>query len=198
MAPPWKRSNWTSIPASQLFPPPPATKVGLSASQSAKAFTRGPKDDFAIETLCCWAVSSERITFQVGTHLHRFLLRLFEGCDRENFFRERPPLVSESFSAGMPIAEFNCALAMARLFCALISSCFARRHPYLGAQVVGFNGHAAIEAILAPVQDAPAPSSTLDRRVPVVFSPAARRSRNPPRGKQLPVRCVRVDARMRP
>src|ERR1019366_7004483 len=54
-------SNCTSIPPNQLSPPPPATNVGLSISQPAKAFTRGPNDDLATDTLCRWAASSGAI-----------------------------------------------------------------------------------------------------------------------------------------
>ena len=86
-APPSKRSNCTSIPASQLLPPPPANSVGLSASQPAKAFTRGPNDDFAIETLSCCADSSEANALQIGARLDGLLLEFFERSRGQISFR---------------------------------------------------------------------------------------------------------------
>ena len=75
---------------------------------------------------------------------------------------------------------------------------FSGRHPYLGAQVIGFHDHASFIAIFTLAQDRLGRSSGPARQAPIAFWPAGCRNKNPRRGKQSPVRCVRVGARMRP
>src|ERR1017187_3719963 len=86
----------------ELFPPPPASRVGLSASHPPNAFTRGPKDDFAMDTLCCCAASSERTRFRSG----RFSTACFSRSSSDvagRLFSARTSTGSNSVSADVPI-----------------------------------------------------------------------------------------------
>ena len=162
------------MPASQLLPPPPARKLGLSASQSANAFTRGPKADFAIEHFAAAPpLPSGCASDRARAEIARFSASSSDMAGR---------VLSASTSAGShfvsvetPMAAMlNCARARARLFCARISSCLPRRQPYLGAQGIGFHGHAALEAILAAFENRLGGLHGLARQPPAAFSRAGR------------------------